>query len=295
MNSTNSKTNEVESLINAVNKRYGYDFSNYSRPTLIRRIESLQHQYGYESIGEMIPELLSDEQLFSKLIYKISVVVTEMFRDPEVYLKIRNNLKCLDNLPYIRVWCAGCGSGQEAYSLAILLKEEGLYDRCQIYATDINDMALESARRGIYDIREIKEYTRNHQISGGNTSLSEYYFAKDDSIIMDNCLRDNICFSHHNLVMDGSFGQMNLIMCRNVLIYFDPILQSRVLSLFTDSLEIGGILCLGSKESIRFQLIYNQYKTIADNENIFQKIEIRRTCKTTDMQQILMSPNRIQS
>ena len=273
MNAVIDKTTETEinTLLQAVQKRYGYDFHNYSLPTLTRRIQNLLLNSPFDSISEMIPKLLDDEMFFSELVYKISIVVTEMFRDPLVYQKIRENIHLFNDLDHIKIWCAGCGSGEEAYSLAILLKEEGLYDRCQIYGTDINLEALETARCGVYPISKIKQYSSNYLLSGGTSSLSEYYQAKYDSIILNRALKNNIRFSNHNLVIDGAFGQMNLIICRNVLIYFDSALQKRVLTMFTNTLSAKGLLWLGTKEFINCNKINTQFHPLAKNEKLYQK------------------------
>jgi chemotaxis protein methyltransferase CheR len=178
----------------------------------------------------------------------------------------------LRTFPFIRVWHAGCATGEEVYSLAILLLEEGLYDRTRIYATDFSTTALESARKGIYPVDRIRTYTSNYQKAGGKASFSRYYHSKYESVIMDQALRKNIVFADHNLASDAAFGEMQFIMCRNVLIYFDQELQNRALDLFHESLVYKGLLCLGTKESIRYSSAANRFETVMEQERIFQRV-----------------------
>jgi chemotaxis protein methyltransferase CheR len=195
-----------------------------------------------------------------------------MFRDPSFYQAIRHSVvPQLRELPYLKIWHAGCSTGEEVYSMAIVLKEEGLYDRTQIYATDMNEVVLRQAREGIFSISHLKQYTTNYQKAGGQESFSDYYSAHYDHVVMDKSLKKRILFSDHNLATDGVFGEMNLIMCRNVLIYFDRDLQNRVFKLFRDSLCDGGYLCLGSKESIRLSTHSHVFNDIVKEEKIYQK------------------------
>ena len=201
----------------------------------------------------MIPMILRDRELFSRLARDFSIAVTEMFRDPFVYKAVRNKvIPVLRTWPHFKIWHAGCATGEEVYSLAIVLKEEGVYDRATIYATDFNDEALEQAREGIFEIGKLQEATRNYQQAGGKASLAEYYHARYDAAVMDSALKERIVFSGHNLASDSVFGDMHLVFCRNVLIYFNRELQNRALGLFTESLVHGGFLCLGTKEDLRF-------------------------------------------
>ena len=206
------------------------------------------------------------------LLFDFSINVTEMFRDPSCYLNIRKSvIPVLRTYPFIKIWHAGCATGEEVYSMAILLKEEGMYDRAQIYATDFNEAVVQKAKAGIFQIDRIKTYTSNYQKAGGTESFADYYTADYDSVIMDQALKKNIVFAHHNLVTDSVFGEMNLIMCRNVLIYFDRNLQNHVFKLFLDSLCYGGFICVGSKESIRFSKYSDSFEDAVRDEKIYKK------------------------
>jgi chemotaxis protein methyltransferase CheR len=199
--------------------------------------------------------------------------VTEMFRDPPVFRSIRENvIPQLMSHPYIKVWHAGCATGQEAYSLAILLLEEGLTDRVTLYATDFNDSALEKAKAGIYDLSHAQKYTSNYQQAGGHESFSSYYHAHYGGMALDSSLKKKITFANHNLVTDQVFSETHFIMCRNVLIYFNGELQNRVLGLFYDSLVRGGFLCLGLKESLLFTGYADKFREVDRKSRIFQKI-----------------------
>ncbi|MEW5957370.1 MAG: CheR family methyltransferase, partial [Chloroflexota bacterium] len=223
-------------------------------------------------ISEMLPWLLYDEAFAQAAIYDFSISVTEMFRDPDFYRSLRKNVvPYLKTYPFIKVWHAGCATGEEVYSLAIVLQEEGLYERATIFATDFNEMVLEKAREGIYPLKDIRQYTLNYQKAGGERPFADYYHAQYESAIMNQSLKRNITFASHNLVTDGVFGEMHLIFCRNVLIYFDRTLQNRVLKLFADSLTHGSFLCLGSKETLSFSEVADSFKAIDERARIFQK------------------------
>jgi len=263
---------EIDLLLDAVFKKYGYDFRNYSRASIERRIRQFIPKSGCQSILEIVEKLLRDEPFFFRMVREFSITVTEMFRDPHVYANLRQNvIPLLDTHPFIKIWHAGCATGEEAYSLAIVLKEEGLYNRATLFVTDFNDEALEYAKHGIYPINRIKDATRNYIAAGGNTSFSKYYHAHSNSIAVDSELRKNMTFANYNLVTDSVFGEMNLILCRNVLIYFDRELQNRVLELFTESLCRGGFLCLGTKESLLFSSVCDQFDVIDDKAKIYKK------------------------
>jgi chemotaxis protein methyltransferase CheR len=220
----------------------------------------------------MMHTLIYDEDFFNVLLLDLSINVTEMFRDPGVYKIIRRDLvPLLKTYSFIKVWHAGCSAGQEVYSMSILLEEEGMKHRSQIYATDFNELILQQAKTGIYPLGVMKVYTNNYQQSGGTGDFSDYYTADDDHVIFRQSLKEQVLFSSHNLVTDGVFGEMNLILCRNVLIYFNRELQNRVLKLFYDSLCPGGYLCLGSKESLRFTDMENRFETVAGPEKIYRK------------------------
>lgn len=262
---------EVNLLLEAIHQRYGYDFRQYSQASIQRRLLHHLAKTEFQTISDLIPKILHDEAFFTALFFDLSVTVTEMFRDPWFYLALRKKaVPFLKTFPFINVWQAGCATGEEVYSLAILLKEEGLYDRARIYATDFNDAVLEKAKARIYPLERIKEYSLNYQKAGGQKSLADYYRARYQSIIIDASLQDHITFANHNLATDGVFGEMHLILCRNVLIYFDRTLRNRVLSIFRDSLCYNGFLCLGSKETVWFSNVREDFVEFAAKERIYQ-------------------------
>ncbi len=263
---------EIDLLLEAIFRRYGYDFRSYARASIERRIRLFLSASGCSSISGMIPKVIHDKEFFSRLVRYFSVSVTEMFRDPSVYRVVREKVvPLLKTWPHIKIWLAGCATGEEVYSLAILLKEEGLYERATIYATDFSDEALACAREGIYDLAKLQDATRNYQKAGGKRSFSEYYLARYDAATMDASLKGKIVFSSHNLAMDGVFGDMHLIFCRNVLIYFNRDLQNRALTLFTDSLVHGGYLCLGTKETLQFTDVSHCYDVVDGKARIYKK------------------------
>lgn len=263
---------EIHLLLEAVYQRYGYDFRHYAPASMKRRVRQLLLKSGCTSILEMIQYVLYNELFFPLLIQAFSITVTEMFRDPAVYLAIRKEVvPFLKTYPFIKVWHAGCATGEEAYSLAILLHEEGLYQRATIYATDLNDAALKIAKEGIYPVEQIRQSTSNYQQAGGTGSFAEYYYAQYNSAIMDKSLKKNIVFANHNLATGSIFGEMHLIFCRNVLIYFDVALQNRVLTLLRDSLIHGGFLCLGIKENLRFSGVAENFTTVGNKERIYRR------------------------
>ncbi|MDJ0763680.1 MAG: protein-glutamate O-methyltransferase CheR [Myxococcota bacterium] len=264
---------EIELLLEAIFQRYGYDFRSYARASISRRIRQFLADSSCNTISEMIPRVLHDETFFVQLIRAFSITVTEMFRDPHVYASIRERvIPRLKTYPFIKIWHVGCATGEEAYSLAIVLKEEGLYDRATIFATDFNDMALAKAKEGIYSLEKAQKFTKNYQSAGGTDSFSSYYQAAYDSMAIAQTLKKNITFANYNLVTDQVFGEMNLIMCRNVLIYFDKSLQNRALGLFSDSLATSGFLCLGDKESLRFSDVSNNFAAVDAKNRIFRKL-----------------------
>jgi chemotaxis protein methyltransferase CheR len=283
MKKTELENIELNLLMEAMHLRYGYDFRHYARASVERRAKQFSIRNGYNSVSEMIPLLLNNEPFFEKLVKEFSITVTELFRDPFVYNKLSEGVfTSLKTYPFIRIWHAGCATGEEVYSLAILLKEKGLYEHSRIYATDFNDEALEVARQGIYKIDNVKQYTTNYQKAGGSHSFSEYYNAKYDSVSIDKSLKKNITFANHNLVTDGIFGEMHLILCRNVLIYFDNVLQNRVLNLIHDSLVNGGFLCIGKMESLLFSDVEKKFNLIEDKEKIYQKKFLKTKSKSLD-------------
>ncbi|MBU0676042.1 MAG: protein-glutamate O-methyltransferase CheR [Proteobacteria bacterium] len=265
---------EVELLLEAIFQRYGYDFRGYARASIRRRIKQFMEGSKIATISEMIPRVIHDESLFNEMVREFSITVTEMFRDPAMFLALRENvLPVLKSYPYIKIWHAGCATGEEAYSLTILIKEYGLAERATIFATDFNDHALSLAKTGIYDLNNAKQYSLNYQKAGGNGSFADYYHSRYDAMMMNNELKKKITFANHNLVVDQVFSETHLIFCRNVLIYFNRELQDRVLQLFHESLVHGGFLCLGTKESLMFSRVEDRFKTIDKKNKIFQKID----------------------
>jgi len=272
MKKSDIETIEIDLLLNATYRAYGYDFRSYARASIERRTRLFLIKSKCKTISEMTGMVLRDEKFFSRLVRTFSVSVTEMFRDPFVYRVIRNEvIPMLRTWPHVKIWLAGCATGEEVYSLAIVLREEGIYARSTMYATDFNDSSLELAREGIYEIDKIQEATRNYQQTGGKAAFSKYYHARYDAAVMDNSLMDRVTFANHNLVTDGVFGEMQLIFCRNVLIYFNWELQNRALRLFTESLAHGGFLCLGTKEDLRFTEVNDQYEAVDRKAKIFRK------------------------
>lgn len=263
---------EVDLLLEALYRRYGYDFRSYARASIDRRVRQFVSAKGLSHIAELIPACIHDEGLFAELAQYFSISVTEMFRDPFVYRVLREQVvPVLQTFPHVKVWHAGCATGEEVYSLAIVLKEAGLLARTTLFGTDFNDGVLDQARQGIYPAERIQEFTRNYQEAGGSRSFSEYYHASYDAACMDTGLKERITFANHNLTADKVFGEMQLVFCRNVLIYFDRQLQDRALRLFTDSLVRGGFLCLGTKETLQFSQVAEAYETVDRAARIFKK------------------------
>jgi len=272
MNPDDLEKIELELFLDAIHQRYGYDFRHYARASVSRRARHILAKSGHQHLSDLIPLLLHDESFAFQAIYDFSITVTEMFRDPTFYQAVRQLVTpYLQTYPFIKIWVAGCATGEEVYSLAILLKEEGLYNRTTIYATDFNETALKKAAEGIYPLKDVQQYTGNYQKSGGLRSFSEYYHADYNSAIMDTALKTNITFAHHNLVTDSVFSEVQVVFCRNVLIYFDRSLQNWVLNTLANSLSRGGFLCLGTKETLEFSSVVDQFKAVNLQERIYQK------------------------
>jgi chemotaxis protein methyltransferase CheR len=263
---------EYRQFLESIRFVYGYDFTEYAEASVIRRIRAFMENKKVGSLKELGIMVLKDESAFEHFIQEITVNVTEMFRDPLFYKSLRENVvNRWATYPFIKVWVAGCSTGEEVYSLAILFREEGLLDRTVIYATDINQEALQKAREGISAISSMKNYTENYLKAGGKNSFSDYYKAKYNSVLWDKSLRQNIVFSVHNLAMDKSFNEFQLVLCRNVLIYFNQDLQSKVINLFYESLCPFGFLALGNKESLLFAEKKPCFEEIDKKEKIFMK------------------------
>ena len=272
MNNGNIEQIEIDLLLEALYRVYGYDFRSYARASIERRTRQFLTSCACQTVSDMTAKVIHDSDLFSRLAQCYSIAVTEMFRDPFVYRILRNEvISMLRTWPHVKIWCAGCATGEEVYSLAILLKEEGVYDRCTLYATDFNDDSIDKAREGLYSTEKIQEATQNYQQLGGIRSFGQYYHSRYGAAAMDGALKERITFANHNLVTDSVFTETHLVLCRNVLIYFNRDLQNRALRLFTDSLVHGGFLCLGNKENLQFTKVHDEYETVDRNARIYRK------------------------
>jgi len=264
---------EVQLLLEAVFRRYGFDFREYAPASLRRRLWRRVHAEGVQTIAGLTERLLHDSASMERLLLDLSINVTAMFRDPTFYIAFRAQVvPLLRTYPFTRIWVAGCSTGEEVYSLAILLREEELYDRARIYATDINESVLERAKAGVFPLGKMKEYTQNYIRGGGTRAFSEYYVAAYDGAQFQRSLIENVVFAQHNLVSDRSFNEFQVIVCRNVMIYFDRSLQNRVHRLFYESLAHFGVLGLGDKETINFSPFEDCFEELDPNEKLFRKI-----------------------
>jgi chemotaxis protein methyltransferase CheR len=264
---------EIELLLEAVYRNYGFDFRDYAFASLRRRLWKQIRAEGLRTVSALQDLVLHDGSAMERLLMSLSINVTSMFRDPSFYRTFREQVvPMLRTYPFIRIWHAGCSTGEEVYSMAILLHEEGLYDRVRVYATDINEGVLQKARAGIFPLDRMQEYTQNYLRSGGTRAFSEYYTAAYEGALFSPALRERVVFAQHNLVSDRSFSEFNVILCRNVMIYFDRSLQNRVHQLFYDSLPIYGLLALGSKESLRLSPHESAYELVDPREKIYRKV-----------------------
>ena len=264
---------EVELLLEAVYRHYGFDFRTYAYASLRRRVWKRIQAERLETVSDLQAAVLHDSAALERLLDDLSVNVTAMFRDPNFFLAFREKVvPMLRTYPFFRIWHAGCSTGEEVYSMAILLEEEGLYERARIYATDMNERVLRQARAGIFPLDRMQEYTDNYIKAGGRRSFSEYYTAGYDGALFHPTLLRNVVFAQHNLVTDRSFSEFNAILCRNVLIYFDKSLQTRVHRLFYDSLATFGVLALGGKETLRFSAFEECFEPVATAEKIYRKV-----------------------
>jgi chemotaxis protein methyltransferase CheR len=264
---------EVELLLEGVFRQYGFDFRSYAYASIRRRLWKRIEAEGLTTISGLQERVLHDPAMMERLLLDLSINVTAMFRDPGFYRVFREQVvPTLRTYPFIRLWHAGCASGEEVYSMAVILEEEGLYERSRIYATDINEVVLQKAKGGIFPIERMQEYTENYIAAGGKRAFSDYYIAKYGGALFSPSLTRNVVFSQHNLVTDSSFSEFNVILCRNVLIYFDKSLQARVHELFYNSLAMFGVLALGSRESLRFSPYEDCYEQINGPEKIYRKV-----------------------
>jgi chemotaxis protein methyltransferase CheR len=263
---------EIQLLLEVLYQRYHYDFRGYARASIKRRLKQARDQMGFRNFSMLQESLLYDPAMLSRILGYLTVQVSDMFRDPSYFRAIREKVvPHLRTYPSLKIWIAGCSSGEEFYSFAILLREEGLEQRTIFYATDINQDALAKAEAGIYDLDRIRRFTENHRESGGKSSLSDYYTAAYDKASFDKSLRKSVVFSDHSLVTDAVFAEMHLVSCRNVLIYFDRALQDRALGLFKDALARKGFLGLGAKESLRFSEHAGAFTDFVREEKIYRK------------------------
>ncbi len=264
---------EVELLLEGIHRRYGFDFREYAPASLKRRLRRRMEAEGVETVSALQNLILHDPAVMERLLLDLSVNVTAMFRDPSFYFAFREQVvPALRTYPFSRLWVAGCSTGEEVYSLAILLAEEGLADRVRIYATDINEAVIERARQGVFPLDKMQEYTQNYIRAGGARSFSEYYVSRYDGARFARELVDGVVFAQHNLVSDATFNEFNVITCRNVMIYFAQSLQETVHKLFYESLAMFGVLALGQKETIRFSPFESCFEEIDTEERLFKKV-----------------------
>jgi chemotaxis protein methyltransferase CheR len=263
---------ELQEFVRTLKTRYGYDFSQYAQASFRRRVRALRTRTGAESVAALSRRLQQEPGFLRQVLAGLSVPVSEMFRDPWVFEALRREvLPILASYPRIHIWQAGCAHGEEVYSLAILLEEEGLYDKAQIFATDLNDVALEDAAEGIYSAANAAQFSQNYLRAGGRRSLSHYFHARYERIKFDESLKRNVTFASHNLGTDGVFAEVQLILCRNVLIYFNDELQDRVLRLFRDSLVHKGFLCLGSKETLAHTAVERDFGVFDATARLYRR------------------------
>jgi chemotaxis protein methyltransferase CheR len=267
---------EIRLLVQAIFLRYGHDFRDYAQASLKRRVLQAQQRMGAPSISALQERVLHDADQFAQLLQYLTVPVSEMFRDPSYFLAVRRHvIPVLGTYPSLKIWVAGCSTGEEPYSLAILLHEEGLLERCILYATDINHASLEQARQGIFSLERMQAFTRNYQRAGGTRSFSDYYTAAYGGVLLDRSLRDSITFADHSLATDSVFSETHLVSCRNVLIYFNRGLQDRALGLFHESLSRRGFLGLGSKETLDFSAYADRFEPVSRPDRIYRRREER--------------------
>lgn len=269
-----AQTAEVRSLLDAIYERYGLDFRNYADSSITRRIQKMMVSENLSSIPQLERRLVVDTECMERFLVAATVNVTSMFRDPGFYRALRTDvIPRVCSLPFIRIWHAGCASGEEVYSLAILLREEGLGTRCRIYATDVNAAVLEKAQRGVFPIGLLQDYSRNYIAAGGSQPFSSYYTARYEHVVFDRTLRENIVFSKHNLGTDKSFNRFDIVLCRNVMIYFNRTLANQVHHLLYDSLLPNGFLCLGNSETIKFTPYEACYRQVQAEQRIYQRLK----------------------
>jgi chemotaxis protein methyltransferase CheR len=263
---------ETELLLTGISRHYGYDFRGYAPASLARRIRYAMHNEGVRSVSALQDLVLHDEEVLERFLRGLTIHVTSMFRDADFYKAFRKHvIPQLRTYPFVRIWHAGCATGEEVYSMAILLEEEGLYDRARIYATDISDTVLDRARRGVFPVDLMHKYAESYRRAGGERDFTRYHVADSEFAIMTSALRRNIIFSRHNLTSDGSFNEFNVIVCRNVMIYFGNELRDRVQTLLQDSLVRFGYLCLGKKESLAHTPLAARFEELPQQVRIYRR------------------------
>ena len=264
MNEQQAVALEIELLVSAIRQAHGYDFSEYAQASLARRLSAWLSRSGFSSFGAAMSAVLRDASLCRALVEDVTVNVFFQALRADVVPHLRT-------YPHAKIWVAGCAGGEEVLSLAIILREEGVGEQCRIYATDLNEAVLERARQGMFDLRDMQRYTRNYQQSGGSAAFSDYYVARYGRALFDPGLLRNVVFAAHNLATDADFSEMQLILCRNVMIYFKPSLKERLLALFDGCLTPGGFLCLGTKETLDQRGIAPRYREVAPHTRIYRK------------------------
>jgi chemotaxis protein methyltransferase CheR len=265
---------EIGLLLDGLYRVHGFDFREYSRASIKRRILELMQAEKLETVSALQNKVLHDAACLDRLLLGLSVHATAMFRDPSFYLTFRKKVvPLLRTYPTVQIWIAGCSTGEEVYSLAILLQEESIYPKCRIYATDISQAVLRRARDGIFPLAAMRDYTNNYHQGGGKHEFSDYYTAQYGNVIFSSALRNNVVFSEHNLATDGSFNEFQVILCRNVMIYFNKDLQARVHNLLYDSLSMFGVFGLGNKESLKFTPRAGFYEHINENDKLYRKVK----------------------
>ena len=265
---------EVKLFIEAVYMKYKYDFRQYGLASVKRRLSNALITHKVKTVSALQERVLHEPEFFTVILQHMTISTTEMFRDPSYFKAFREKvIPYLKTYPSIKIWIAGCSSGEEAYSFAIIFKEEGLLERVMIYATDINPLILEKAKAGIYRLEDMSKFTTNYQAAGGKKSLSDYYTASYNAVAIDSSLKKNIIFADHSLATDSVFSEVQFVSCRNVLIYFEKNLQNRAIHLFHDSLSVKGFLGIGSKESLKFSTLYSAFEPWCPEDRIYRKLK----------------------
>lgn len=271
--STEQVAIELRQLMEAIYLKYSHDFRDYSGASQKRRVLHALHKLDCASIGELRSRVLAEPDLFMQLLQYLTIPTSEMFRDPAYFAALREQvMPHLHTYPSLKIWIAGCSTGEEIYSMAILLREEGLLERSIIYATDINPVSLDRARKGVFALDRMRAYTANYQMAGGRKAFSDYYTAAYGGALFDRSLSENVIFADHSLATDSVFSETHLVSCRNVLIYFNRRLQDRALGLFHESLCYRGFLGLGSKESLDFSAVAGGFEPLSRPDRVFRKV-----------------------